>query len=57
MLTRIIILASCSIAALTSRAQTETSDSIKAKELNEVVVEAQMQRTSATTSTYIPLMT
>lgn len=36
-------------------AQSEMPDSIKAQELNEVVVEAQMQRTSTTTSTYIPL--
>lgn len=35
-------------------AQNETPDSIKTQELNEVVVEAQMQRTSATVSTYIP---
>lgn len=34
--------------------QTEKNDSIEAKELNEVVVEAQMQRTGASTSTYIP---
>ena len=34
--------------------QTEKKDSIEAKELNEVVVEAQMQRTGASTSTYIP---
>lgn len=29
-------------------------DSIEAKELNEVIIEAQMQRTGASTSTYIP---
>lgn len=34
--------------------QTEKKDSIEAKELNEVIVEAQMQRTGASTSTYIP---
>ena len=34
--------------------QTEKKDSIEAKELNEVIIEAQMQRTGASTSTYIP---
>lgn len=41
----------CTFVAL---AQTETPDTIDAKELNEVVVEAKLQRTSATVSTYIP---
>ena len=40
--------------AIIAMAQTETQDSIKAQNLNEVVVEAQMQRTSAKVSTYIP---
>ncbi len=35
-------------------AQTETPDSVKTQELDEVVVEAQMQRTNATSSTYTP---
>lgn len=33
----------------------ETTDSIKTQELNEVVVQAQMQRTSSNVSTYIPM--
>lgn len=40
--------------AVFASGQTEKKDSIEAKELNEVVVEAQMQRTGASTSTYIP---
>ena len=36
-------------------AQTVDSDSIKTQELNEVVVEAQNQRTSSKSSTYIPV--
>ena len=35
-------------------AQSSEPDSIKTRELNEVVVEAQLQSTSATVSTYIP---
>lgn len=35
-------------------AQSAEPDSIKVQELNEVVVEAQLQSTSATVSTYIP---
>lgn len=46
-----IIVLCCTVCAL---AQTEIPDSTKARELNEVVVEAQMQRTSATASTYMP---
>lgn len=34
--------------------QTEKKDSIEANELNEVVVEAQMQRTASASTTYIP---
>lgn len=37
-----------------AEAQNEISDSIKTQELNEVVVEATMQRTDAKKSTYIP---
>lgn len=37
-----------------AKAQSAEQDSIKARELNEVVVEAQLQSTSATVSTYIP---
>lgn len=40
--------------ALCAFAQTETPDSVKARELNEVVVEAQMQRTSSNVTTYYP---
>lgn len=40
--------------AIAAMGQTETPDSIKTQELNEVVVEAQMQRTSPNTTTYIP---
>lgn len=41
-------------AAFSLSAQTENNDSIKAKTLEEVVVEAQLQRTAALKSTYIP---
>lgn len=41
----------CTFSAI---AQSETNDSIKTQELNEVFVEAQMQRTDAKKSTYIP---
>lgn len=40
--------------AIAAMGQTETPDSVKTQELNEVVVEAQMQRTSPNTTTYIP---
>ena len=43
----------CTFSAI---AQSETNDSIKTQELNEVVVEANMQRTSSNISTYIPLV-
>lgn len=42
------------LCASSAFAQIETPDSIEARELNEVVVEAQLQRTSATVSTYFP---
>lgn len=41
--------------ALCAFAQNEIPDSIKGQELQEVVVEAQMQRTNAEVSTYIPM--
>lgn len=44
----------CTIFALTFIAQTEAPDSIKTQNLDEVVVEAQLQRTNAQKSTYIP---
>jgi len=43
------------LCALCAFAQTEAQDSIKTKELGEVVVEAQMQRINAEVSTYIPM--
>ncbi len=42
------------LSALNVMAQTTATDSLKTQELNEVVVEAQLQSTSATVSTYIP---
>ena len=39
---------------IAAMAQTETPDSVKTQELDEVVVEAQMQRTSPTATTYTP---
>lgn len=44
----------CVSVAIAAMAQTETTDSIKMQSLNEVVIEAQMQRTSSTSTTYIP---
>mgnify|MGYP006870912810 CR=1 FL=1 len=44
----------CVMMATTIMAQTATPDSVEVQELNEIVVEAQLQYTSATTSTYIP---
>lgn len=52
MKTALIIL--CALLSVKVSAQTEIDDSIKATQLSEVVVEAKMQRTSATVSTYIP---
>lgn len=52
---RIITTIYCAIITIAAMAQTETPDSIEGKELNEVVVEAQMQRTNAEVSTYIPV--
>lgn len=51
---RIIISILCATASITALAQNATPDSLKTHNLDEVVVEAQMQRTSSTYSTYIP---
>ncbi len=45
----------CGIVATTAGAQTETSDSIRAQQLDEVVIEAANQRINAEVSTYIPM--
>lgn len=42
------------LCALIAAAQTENPDSVKTQELKEVVVEAQMQRTSSHVTTYYP---
>lgn len=52
---RISISIFCATCAITAMAQTESTDSIKTQELNEVVVEASNQQTNATSSTYIPM--
>lgn len=44
----------CATVATASMAQSEVTDSIKNKELEEVVVEATLQQTSAQKSTFIP---
>lgn len=41
-------------AVISAMAQSETPDSLKTHNLDEVVVEAQMQRTSPTSTTFIP---
>ncbi len=46
----------CGIVATTAGAQTETSDSIRAQQLDEVVIEASNQRINAEVSTYIPMV-
>ncbi|MGN0206348.1 MAG: hypothetical protein ACI4BC_03820, partial [Muribaculaceae bacterium] len=51
---RLLTVVLCVGSAIVAMAQTEKSDSIKTQELNEVVVEAQMQQTSPTATTYIP---
>ena len=51
---RIITTIYCAIMTIAAMAQTETPDSVKTQELDEVVIEAQMQRTNATSSTYTP---
>lgn len=50
---RIITTIYCAIITIAAMAQTETPDSVKTQELDEVVVEAQMQRTNATSSTIL----
>lgn len=50
----IFILLGIWLCAMNVTAQNESPDSIKIQELNEVVVEAQLQSTSATVSIYIP---
>ncbi len=54
MLDRIISSVSFTAVAIVAMAQAESSDSIKTWNLDEIVVEAQMQRTSPTSTTYIP---
>lgn len=44
----------CATVAIASMAQSEVTDSIKTKELEEIVVEATLQQTSARKSTFIP---
>lgn len=51
---RIITSIFCATLEITAFAQTEAPDSIKTQNLDEVVVEAQLQRTGAQKSTYIP---
>lgn len=51
---RLLATISCVSLAIAAMAQTETPDSVKTRELDEVVVEARMQRTNATSSTYTP---
>lgn len=51
---RIIIVISFWLCALMAAANSETTDCVKSRNLDEVVVEAQLQRTSATVSTYLP---
>lgn len=48
-----LILAIAALSVFSGKAQ-EVTDTIKSHELNEVVVQAQMQRTTPTTSTYTP---
>ncbi|MDE6094835.1 MAG: hypothetical protein K2G52_01450, partial [Muribaculaceae bacterium] len=51
---RLITSIFCTTLAIAAMAQSEATDSIKTQELNEVVVEAQMQSTSPTSTTYTP---
>lgn len=51
---RIITSIFCATLTIAVMAQTEVPDSIKTQGLDEVVVEAQMQRTSPTSTTFIP---
>lgn len=54
MIYRLSLLILCATATIAAMAQTETPDSVKTQNLDEVVVEAQMQRTSPTSTTYTP---
>jgi len=51
---RIITSIFCATLTIAAMAQTETPDSIKTQNLDEIVVEAQMQRTTPTSTTFIP---
>ncbi len=51
---RLLISLVCAIGTFTAMAQNETPDTIKTQNLDEIVVEAQLQRTNAQKSTYIP---
>lgn len=48
------IIFSALLSSVSAMARTETTDSIKTQELDEVVVEERLQRTSATGATYLP---
>jgi len=50
----LILFAALAICALSLRAQVENNDSLTNIQLQDVVVEAELQKTSATVSTYIP---
>ena len=54
MINRLISSIICTVVAIGAMAQTETSDSIKTQQLDEVVVEGRNQRLGAKVSTYIP---
>lgn len=56
MLKEIMLTMICGIVATAAGAQTETSDSIRAQQLDEVVIEASNQRINAEVSTYIPMV-
>lgn len=51
---RILISVLCASFEIAAIAQTETPDSVRTQNLDEVVVEAQLQKTGAQKSTYIP---
>ena len=51
---RLITSILCATLTIAAMAQTEVPDSIKTQNLDEVIVEAQMQRTSPTSTTFIP---